>query len=809
MQAIYLVSTLRTCTEIMVYNTSDNSWPQPIDTKKLLTDSYENRESPLFIGAADYASTRETEDIDEDLAENEEVVLETEAYYQPSLLPRRLIWALCLGIMVLIVLHLFFLQRTSVMRDFRRWHGLQLTYTDVKRSYLVNTGVGNKRRDKALRQSILQQIGNLSASHRQTVVADPDVSKYVATTMRKMSFLVEENTGDVAMDIPSYSHLSVSFEGEVLYETNLTEHHDYDATAFYVLRLLGKAKARFIWVNHGTKRDLDQLLVMGHELDGAIFLCENYDTSSTILSDKLLLAKKYGAAGFVSYLAPNGDDHYQLAVWRDSAFLEETGVSPDIIAIPASYKAIKPLLELLMPLGIPEWRYTPEPQRNYVLEIESNSQVQEKQGGKSGYTQFKNIVATLPGVLRDGMVVLGAPRDSLTRADPLSGHAIMLEVMKQYQSLVAMGWKPLRTFKFVSWDALAISLAGAHSLLKSLARNGLFRSNHLVAYIDLAANIITGNKFDVKLSPLLVELVREASEFIPIPNLGYSRESTDTKDYTKLFVDEDHCTLRHVWESQSHESANEVVGSWWGPNACVIGNLLTAPIVELGWTDNAKGFVPNSELYGADWMMKDVDPDATLHGLLVRLVGLLGITFGERETIGYGVEHYMKFLYQELGQWKLTLSEFPEVHVDPSVYSGKQIESWVTEKATLNDLADKLLYLAKSVICCGRALDKKQEDVLAGIRKDYPWYKFHKKLVLYAKFKTINRELLDIENSLTIGPADWDYLGLEEKYFNHIVAGYGLTSFPYLHEATLDANHELMARWIVLIFEKLSEYQQV
>ena len=76
-----------------------------------------------------------------------------------------------------------------------------------------------------------------------------------------------------------------------------------------------------------------------------------------------------------------------------------------------------------------------------------------------------NIVGTIKGIINDADIVIGARRDSYTSSNPLSGHAVLLEIMRYYQKLVNVGWKPLRNIKFVSWDASYLNLLGVESFI--------------------------------------------------------------------------------------------------------------------------------------------------------------------------------------------------------------------------------------------------------------------------------------------------------------------------------------------------------
>ncbi|KAF6063283.1 hypothetical protein FOB64_006275 [Candida albicans] len=72
------------------------------------------------------------------------------------------IWVCCLGIVALIIFQLTFLPRTSLARDYRNWHGIRLTKTDVKRHYLQMTGIGKSQNTLTTEEYIDSLLKNLS-----------------------------------------------------------------------------------------------------------------------------------------------------------------------------------------------------------------------------------------------------------------------------------------------------------------------------------------------------------------------------------------------------------------------------------------------------------------------------------------------------------------------------------------------------------------------------------------------------------------------------------------------------------------------
>lgn len=64
-------------------------------------------------------------------------------------------------------------------------------------------------------------------------------------------------------------------------------------------------------------------------------------------------------------------------------------------------------------------------------------------------------MAVIPGHVKEEIVLLGCHRDAwvLGAADPTSGTATIVEIVKGLGTLMKKGWKPMRTLVIASWDA--------------------------------------------------------------------------------------------------------------------------------------------------------------------------------------------------------------------------------------------------------------------------------------------------------------------------------------------------------------------
>src|SRR5690606_29245454 len=70
-------------------------------------------------------------------------------------------------------------------------------------------------------------------------------------------------------------------------------------------------------------------------------------------------------------------------------------------------------------------------------------------------TPMWNVIATIPGHLKNEVVLLGNHRDAWVAGgagDPNSGSACLIELARTFGEMKKAGWKPFRTIKVGSWD---------------------------------------------------------------------------------------------------------------------------------------------------------------------------------------------------------------------------------------------------------------------------------------------------------------------------------------------------------------------
>lgn len=708
---------------------------------------------------------------------------------QKQFLRKRFWWFCIFGLLAFIVLQLSFLPRTSLNRDFRRWHDLHLTQTDLKRIFLAQLKIGRPDDTGVTNEEhIGEWLRNFTSIHSQkgVVLADgkyPELASFVEQKFYRLGFstLSHEYELPQLLRLPKLSKIEL-FDSEshrILYSADLAEVTDSwrfkhkTTPAFFPFSSVGSVTGDFVYVHGGTPKDYALLELNGIAVADKIALIASLESRDFSVTDRVDYALFQGCLAAVVI----GSDDFKLTVLRNY----KPADIPDVqMRVPASYKAISPILEALGPGtgNFSQWRFSP---LSHLLRLKVTSEA-------GGYAQSaKVVIGSIKGVMNDGEIIIGASRDSLTSLNPSSGHAIMLEVMRAFKRLRNLGWKPLRTIRFVSWDASRSGQLGARAALQDAE---VFPENMpLLAYINLDEDVVTGSHFSVDLSPLLNHIIKQVAEIVPV-----SKNSTSYKRVVKPSVedtpsdeddDDNETSLYHYWRKESGANINNVLGDvFTSKDAGVFQFKGDTPVINFKFSEssqhNESTYVPELDHYSYSWL-QDIDPNLDLHGLLVRFLGLLVLSLEEREVVDYRLEPYLDLAQKRFDLFKEQMS--------------KQLEEWKTEKidtylleksAILKDIldnrksatvfspgywsnADEEVTLADVLTQFGKLIkdagaqslifDAYNHDVENLLTEDYPWYKMLKKVHIYAKFKVTNYKLLRVEKDLAATDDDIEYGG--------------------------------------------------
>lgn len=766
---------------------------------------------------------------------------------------RRFWWFCSLGVVAIIAMHLSFLPRTSLSRDFRRWHGQHLTKSDVKRNYLLFSSIGNTYNEVANEDYIDWWLGNFTSINRKNdenlIGADNnELLSYVKKNFKNLGLETETHT----YDVPNLRKpLSLSIElinsktGSSVYNASLFE-HSFKTPAYNGFGFSGNATGEYIYVNECTNEDFQLLLKNNIDPKNKIVIARSNINSYLSTSEKLQIAENYGAIGFIVYNDVNDindtNKYLKLAIQRDTVgfnFFDNSKamVCPSIPSIPISFNSVKPILETLdsnvVNRDFAHWPFDPLIKaRTFKLEIITKFASEKNR-------KLTNVIGSLQGIIKDSEIIIGASRDSFTSSNPLSSHVILFEIMRNFQRLRNLGWKPLRTIKFVSWDGTHNGLLGSRSFTNDT--NAFNSKQPVLCYINIDGDAVMGSHFKVDSNPMFNHVLKKISRFIPIPKNSTILKAQPNKTHHGIGDDNDHedeefTTLHNYWAKQDNVSINNLLGELIKTSdALVFQNFLGVPLINIKFENDPLRdpaiHIPNSNYYSYDWLIKSkIDNDLLLHGLLIRYMGLLAVSLGDHEVIDMKT-----FLYfRKIGLYfdKFTTESKPKLRD----WSSKKVPLHLIEKSSLySGLKDDVLdgkiqfsmllkeihSLLEDLVEQSLALDIYNDDIARKLIEDFAWYNLLKKLKIYAQYKLANYRLLHFESALTLNNKDYQYIynTKQEGFFNHVLYGVPEFStrenntyyssrvnhsmFPYLYRSLKDDNFELTVKWIVTLYEKL------
>lgn len=808
--------------------------------------------------------------------ENEEVYNDDDNMSRVLRLARRpsFIWVCCLGIVALIIFQLTFLPRTSLARDYRNWHGIRLTKTDVKRHYLQMTGIGKSQNTLTTEEYIDSLLKNFTDINQQSSYNlmsqdNPKLTEFVISGFTDLkAFQTQVVKRKVNIGTPESSSVKLFDEQDkTIYIPSLLE-LDYSTPAYFALGKSGHFVGEYVFVNYGYPRDYSLLLDNNVDVkDKVVIIKSSYRDSNITICEKIAIAEHHGAKAVLSYYDIESDynsfgkDKVKLlknAITRGS-LLNNTKIP----AIPISQDEIKPILNTFAFPGngpYSNWEFAPTTTAKYKLQVDTRFANSEEP------KEFTNIVGTIKGIINDADIVIGARRDSYTSSNPLSGHAVLLEIMRYYQKLVNVGWKPLRNIKFVSWDASYLNLLGVESFINDTTVFNPKRT--IVAYISIDGDAVTGSKFAVDANAVFNSVLRRTAKSIPIPkesvsytnkmgehNIGdddvyitdnkgnnNNNNNNDNDILIDNFVHNDFTTLYRYWWKQDKTSINNNLGlPIDSTESMIFQKHLATPIINVRFENDPEHdkaiYIPNSNYYSYDWLIHEkVDDDLLLHGLLIRFIGLLGISLTEHEVYDYKTHAYFKTISTYYKQFKAETKESLSKWDDLVVPNYLIFKSTIFQDLDTNEpvkfrqITHQFNKLMDHIVNQTTIFDKWNENVEDGLMQDYPWYMYYKKLQHYAEYKVSNYKLAYLENDLQLNDRDYLYLKTGENgdiidvpnyYYDSIIYGqqsfnpnesnqeffdkrYLHGTFTYLYQSIQNEDFEFTVKWFVMIYEKLN-----
>ena len=574
-------------------------------------------------------------------------------------------------------------------------------------------------------------------------------------------------------------------------EDRIPTFHGYSAS--------GNVTASFVYVNYGTHWDFQDLVKQKISLTGKIAVAKY---GKIFRGLKIKEAEELGMVGVVIYSDPgddgeiteqegykpypNGPARNPSSVQRGSAqFLsvapgdpttpgypskpgvpraDTSGSIPRIPSLPISYVDAIPILKALNGYGpkaasINEFwkggglkhegiKYNIGPSPNNLTLTLFNEQDYQ-------ITPLWNVIGMVPGKLSDEVIVMGNHRDAWIAggaADPNSGTATMMEVVRGIGSALEAGWKPLRTIVLASWDGEEYGLVGSTEWVEDYIT---WLKKNVVAYVNVDVGA-SGPHFRTSSAPLLDSTIIEALGSVLSPNQTVKGQ-----------------TVRDVWDGKI-----ATIGS--GSDYTAFQDFAGIPCMDLGFA-----FGPDAPVYhyhsnydSFDWMRTYGDPGFHYHATMAKIWGLVTAKLVDSPVIQFNATNYAI----AMGRYVKSIED----KAKNATFSGDEV--------SLHQLRAAVGVLLK----VSTKFDDKAGNLTAQLEaaKNWPWYKWWQRLQLYRSARKINVIYKTLERKFLYGD------GLDHRsWFKHTIfapgryTGYAGATFPGLVESVEDKDIGNMYRW--------------
>jgi hypothetical protein len=447
---------------------------------------------------------------------------------------------------------------------------------------------------------------------------------------------------------------------ELRWEAVIEEELAYDSPprqqtdVFHGHSKAGNVTGPLIYANYGSREDFQKLEDSGISLKGAVVLVRYYGTQGD-RALKVKAAELAGAAGCIIYSDPAQDGFVQGKVWPDGRYMPADAVqrgavslmswvvgdvlSPGWASTPGDKRRLSPMesaglnqipsipiawrdaQHLLQSLkghgqqvaedwrgGVPDVDWWSGDSKSPIVHL-MNVQDEET------FQPIYNVLGRINGWEQsEKKVIIGNHRDAwcFGGADPGSGTAIMLEVVRVFGELRKRGWRPLRTIEFASWDGEEYNLIGStehvENRLDELRKDGF-------AYLNVDIGVV-GSDFRAAASPLferaLLRVLDRTSD--PVTNR----------------------TLRAIWD----EKKVGLEGLGAGSDYVAFQDIAGTSSIDMSFEGAPYPYHSCYDNY--EWMSKFGDPDFAYHKLMGEVWALLILEIADRPILPYDMEAYAR-----------------------------------------------------------------------------------------------------------------------------------------------------------------------
>lgn len=463
----------------------------------------------------------------------------------------------------------------------------------------------------------------------------------------------KENGRRIAIVSPPESIWEATLEEDAVHQNRQQTY----SSVFHGHSKTGNVTGPLIYANYGSRDDFDWLNRQGISLEGAITIVR-YGGTQRDRALKVKAAELAGAAGCIIY----SDLEIEGELWPAGRFMPSDGVqrgavsmmsrvvgdvlSPGWASTPAESKrlSVEESTGLVRIPSLPiSWRdakHLLQALQGHGKDVPSNWQggslatgywTGDQQSPKINLMNMQDEVIRAPihNVLgrisgweqTEKKVIVGNHRDAwcVGAADPGSGTAIMLEVVRIFGELRKLGWRPLRTIEFASWDGEEYNLIGSTEHVEN-RQDELRRDGYAYLNVDVG---VSGTNFWAAASPLYERALLRVLD----------RTSDPTTNRT----------LRELWNARN--TGLEGLGA--GSDYVAFQDIAGTSSIDFGF--RGQSFPYHSCYDNYEWMTKFGDPTFGYHTVMGQVWALLLLEMADKPILPFDMEDYARHVEKYVG----------------------------------------------------------------------------------------------------------------------------------------------------------------
>ncbi len=495
-----------------------------------------------------------------------------------------------------------------------------------------------------------------------------ELARNIAETWKQQGWEdVQIHRYDVLSSYPR--EVAVEMVAPVRYKASLREDaYDVDPdtknpnvrSGYLGLSASGEVTAPVVYAQSGNPEDYDLLRRHGIDVKGKIVIVR-YSNPYSYRGFKALTAEREGAAALIIYSDPAEDGFKKGKVFPDGPWGPESHIQrgaitydfmvpgdpltpgwasvpgakqipiaearsvPKIIALPMSWRDVKPLLENMNgPEAPKDWQGGLPIKYRLTGAVQAHVKVDMDTSVMANYV----VEARIRGSeFPDEWIVMGNHRDAweFGGVDPSSGTASMMEMTRAFGELKKQGTRPRRTLVICSWDGEEVALTGSTEWGEQFADE---LKKKAVVYINVDSST-SGPEFRpsavASFAPLLVETSRGL--VAPSGKTLYAewKQSLAREQKAKRPVNDD-------------KLVDTKIGS--GSDHTVFLNFLGMPTILLQF-DGPYG-VYHSVYDNFYWMNNFGDPGYRYHTMMSVVWGVLALRIANAEILPLDFAFYSR-----------------------------------------------------------------------------------------------------------------------------------------------------------------------